>query len=170
MKKKYLPEVKRLTKVTSDLNPGDDIVLIPGINLFKSGSFKSLSGNNLLTSLFAYKEHIYLNSDRYIDEGEEVFNEVQFFSNVKLFELTGNFIKGFHHEEMYLNLKSKDWTLKKFNLCKELDCLPKSTTQPHFILKYEFNHFLLNYCQYENIFKCNIINVGSIKWRRAMTL
>jgi hypothetical protein len=123
------------------------VVLIPGMNLFQRGPFKSLTGINTQTSLFAYKEHIYLNSDRFIDEGEAVHNEVQFIPNVKLFELTGSFVNGFHHEEMHINLNSKEWTLKKYNLCKELECLPKSSSSPHFILKYEFNHHLLNYCQ-----------------------
>jgi hypothetical protein len=144
MKKKYYVEVKRLSRY--DTNE-DEICLIPGVNLFKSGSFKSLSGNNLQTSLFAYKEHIYLNSDRYVDEGEQVFNEIQFFPNVKYFEIFGKSHKGFHHEEMHLSLNSKEWTLKKHNICKELDCLPKSSNQPQFVLKYEFNHHLLNYCQ-----------------------
>jgi hypothetical protein len=149
MKKKYYSEVKRLSK--AEPNSNDEIVLIPGLNIFKSGPFKSINGNNLVTSLFAYKEHIYLNSDRYIDEGELVFNEIQFISNVKLFELTGIFITGFHHEEMHINLNNKDWTLKKFNLCKDLECLPKNSNQPQFILKYEFNHHFLTYCQIDQI-------------------
>jgi hypothetical protein len=146
MKKKYYVEVKRLSRLFSD--PKDEeVVLVPGINLFKSGPFNSLSGNNLQTSLFAYKEHIYLNSDRYIDEKSIVYNEIQFLPNVKLFELTGKIVNGFHHEEMSISLNSLDWTLKKHNICKELDCLPKTSNIPQFVLKYEFNHHLLNYCQ-----------------------
>jgi hypothetical protein len=146
MKKKYYSEVKRLSRLSSESNTNEDVILIPGINLFKNGPFKSISGNNLQTSLFAYKEHIYLNSDRYIDENDFVYNEIQFMSNFKLFEISGIFINGFHHEEMYLSLTGKNWTLKKFNLCKELECLPKSTGS-NFVLKYEFNHNLLVYCQ-----------------------
>jgi hypothetical protein len=147
MKKKYYVEVKRLARLSSERESSEEVVLIPGVNLFKNGSFKSISGNNLQTSLFAYKEHIYLNSDRYIDEGEFIYNEVQFLPNAKLFEISGKYVNGFHHEEMLLNLNSKDWTLKKFNLCKELECLPKSSASPQFSLKYEFNHHLLNFCQ-----------------------
>jgi hypothetical protein len=117
------------------------------LNLFKNGPFKSISGNNIQTSLFAYKEHIYLNSDRFIDEGEEVFNEIQFLPNVKLFEICGRTVSGFLHEEMHLNVANKDWTLKKYNLCKDVDCLPKQSNVPHFIIKYEFNHQFLTYCQ-----------------------
>jgi len=146
MKKKYFSEVKRISRAILD-NKDEEIVLIPGINLFKRGPFKSLTGVNLSTSLFAYKEHIYLNSDRFIDEGELVYNEIQFLSNVKLFSLTGEFLKGFHHEEMQLNLINKEWTLKKFNLSKDLECFPKGSSSPHFVLKYEINHNLLNYCQ-----------------------
>ncbi len=147
MKKKYYVEVKRLSRLSTEKDSNEEVVLIPGINVFRGGAFKSMSGNNLQTSLFAYKEHIYLNSDRYIDEGETVYNEVIFLPNAKLFEISGKFISGFHHEEMILNLNSKDWTLKKYNLCKELECLPKTSSSPHFVLKYEFNHHLLNYCQ-----------------------
>lgn len=152
MKKKYYTEVKRLARGFLDPSSNEELVLIPGVNLFNRGTFKSLTGINLSTSLFAYKEHIYLNSDRFIDEGERIFNEMQFIPNVKLFELTGTFVTGFHHEEMHMNLNSKEWTLKKYNICKELECLPRSSSQPHFVLKYEFNHNLLNYCQY-NILK-----------------
>ncbi len=154
MKKKYFSEVKRLYRLPVSPDQNDEVVLIPGLNIFESGPFKSLSGNILHTSLFAYKEHIYLNSDRYIDEGDKVFNEIQFVPNIKLFQISGKFFTGFHHEEMHLDVDSKNWTLKKFNLCKELDCLPKCSSSPHFTLKYEFNIHLLNYCQY--VFK--IIN------------
>lgn len=148
MKKKYYAEVKRLFRY-SERSPRDEyqIALVPGINLFKNGKFKSISGNNLQTSLFAYKEHIYLNSDRYIDEGEDVRNELQFIPNIKLFEVTGKFVPGFHHEEMHISLKDKEWTLKQFNLCKDLDCLPKIKNKQQFLLKYEFNPSLLLYCQ-----------------------
>lgn len=148
MKKKYFSEVKRLSKALNSLGNNEDVILIPGLNLFKSGPFKSISGNNLFTSLFAYKEHIYLNSDRYIDEGAEVFNEIQFLPNIALFEISGDFISGFHHEEMHLYVNNKDWTLKKYNLCKDIECLPKTPSAPHFVLKYEFNQHFLAYCQY----------------------
>jgi hypothetical protein len=150
MKKKYYTEVKRLYRhatLDANTNAQEEVVLIPGLNLFKNGPFNSLTGNNLFTSLFAYKEHIYLNSDRYIDETKEVLNEIQFLTNFDLFRISGKFISGFHHEEMQLNLKNSEWTLKKYNLCKELECLPKTKSSTHFSLKYEFNHQFLIYCQ-----------------------
>ncbi len=147
MQKKYFSEVKRLSRYSSSTEQNEEVVLLPGINLFKSGPFKSLSGNNLGTSLFAYKEHIYLNSDRYIDETEIVYNDIQFIPSIKYFELTGQFIPGFNHEEMNISLNGSDWTLKKFNLCKELECMPKNGGLASFNLKYEFNNSLLTYCQ-----------------------
>jgi hypothetical protein len=147
MKKKYYSEVKRLSRVFLEPNINEECVLIPGINLFQRGTFKSLTGINTLTSIFAYKEHIYLNSDRFIDEGGEVLNEIHFIPNVKLFQVTGTFVTGYHHEEMNINLQSNEWTLKKYNLCKELECFPRGSSTPNFILKYEFNSHLLNFCQ-----------------------
>jgi hypothetical protein len=145
MKKKYYSEVKRLHKFTSE---GDsELILIPGLNIFKNGEFKSMIGNNLGTNLFAYREHIYLNSDRYVDEGGEIYNEIQFLPNIKLFQLTGKIFNGHIHEEMNMQLQNKDWTLTKINLCKDLDCLPKGKATPQFTLKYELNHSFLTYCQ-----------------------
>jgi hypothetical protein len=146
MKKKYYTEVKRLKRYIGEKDV--DIILIPGLNIFKRGEYKATIGNNLGTNLFAYKEHIYLNSDRYIDEGHSVFNEIQFQPNIKLFHTTGRIIQGYYHEEMVIQVQNKDWTLTKINLCKDLDCLPKGLSTPQFTLKYDLNHPLLTFCQY----------------------
>jgi hypothetical protein len=149
MKLKYFNEVKRLYRIVHTNDKNEEVILIPGLELFKSGTFKQATnvGNNLVTSLFAYKEHIYLNSDRYFDEGEEVYNELQFIPNIKLFEYCGNFVRGYVHEEMLINVVNKSWTLKKFNLCSELDCISKGSNSASFILKLEFNYKFLTYCQ-----------------------
>jgi hypothetical protein len=150
MKKKIYYEVNRVQRF-SDSSVSEHVVLIPGLNIFRNGPFKSRVGNNLMTSLFVYKEHIYLNSDRLIEEGEIVFNEKQFMSDYELFKLAGLFVNGFVHEEIELNVKNNNWTLKKSDLCKESDCLKKSGTTSasilKYILKYEFNQPLFNYCQ-----------------------
>jgi hypothetical protein len=144
MKKKYYTEVKRLSRYSL----GDsDIILVPGLNIFKHGEFKTTVGNNLGTNLFAYKEHIYLNSDRYIDEGGYVYNEIQFLPNIKLFPLTGKSLTGYFHEEMSIQVPNKDWTMTKINLCKDLQCIPKGMSVPQYTLKYEINYHLLAFCQ-----------------------
>ena len=149
MKKKYYSEVKRLSRFVESTDQNNDVALIPGLNLFHPQEFKFSSGNNLGTSIFAYKEHIYLNSDRFIDEGEIVYNELHFLPNVKLFEIFGKSVRSLQHEEMYIKLYGKDWTLKKYNLCKDLECLPfKKEKNQNFVLKYEFNQKLFLYCQY----------------------
>lgn len=150
MKLKYFNEVKRIFRIVSSSDKNEEVILIPGFELFKSGPFKQYSnlGNNLVTSLFAYKDHIYLNSDRYFDEGDEVFNELQFLPNIKLFEFCGNFVNGYVHEEMNINVEHRQWTLKKFNLCSELECVSKGNTAALFTLKFEFNYRFLTYCQY----------------------
>ena len=150
IKKKYYNEVKRLYRY-SEQGADEDLAIIPGINLFKSSTFTYQSGNNLVTSLFAYKEHIYLNSDRFIDENNSVFNEIQFMPNIKLFETCGKFVSGFHHEEVTINLNHKDWTMDKYNLCKELDCMQIKNSNV-FTLKHEFDYKLLNYCQIDQLF------------------
>jgi hypothetical protein len=148
MKKKYYTEVKRLSRYsTSQDHQDNEVILVPGLNIFRNGEFRTMSGNNLSTNLFAYKEHIYLNSDRYIDEGQEVFNEIQFTPNIKLFQLTGRIIPGHIHEEMTIQIPNNSWTLTKINLCKDLECLPSKSATPQFTLKYELNHSFLNYCQ-----------------------
>ncbi len=148
MKKKYYSEVKRLSRYVDENDKNADIALIPGLNLFKPSEFNFNTGNNLGTSIFAYKEHIYLNSDRFIDEGDVVHNELHFFPNVKLFEIFGTSVKSIQHEEMFIKLIGKEWTLKKYNLCKELECLPTNKDKnPNIVLKYEFNHNLFVYCQ-----------------------
>jgi hypothetical protein len=149
MKLKYFNEVKRLFRIVTLNDKNEEVILVPGLELFKSGQFKQSSntGNNLVTSLFAYKEHIYLNSDRYFDEGEQVYNELQFLPNIKLFEYCGTFVNGYIHEEMTINISNKQWTLKKLNLCSELDCISKGTTSAAFTLKLEFNYKFLTYCQ-----------------------
>ncbi len=150
MRLKYFNEVKRLFRIVHTNDRNEEVILIPGLELFKSGTFKQATnvGNNLVTSLFAYKDHIYLNSDRYFDEGEPVYNELQFVPNIKLFEYCGNFVKGYVHEEMVINVVNKQWTLKKFNLCIELECLSRSSNSASFTLKLEFNYKFLTYCQY----------------------
>lgn len=150
MKKKFYPDVKRLYKQFSSQND-EEIVLIPGINLFKNGPFKYQHGNNLVTSLFAYKEHIYLNSDRFVDETEEVFNEIQFSPASKLFESCGRFVSGFHHEEVVVTLTNRDWTMSMFNLCREIECLPKGVSTPSYTLKYELDMNLMNFCQIDQV-------------------
>jgi hypothetical protein len=144
MKKIYYGEVKRLS--ISDDN-SEEIALIPGLNLFKNGSFKLNTGNNLATNLFAYREHIYLNSDRFIEENDEVFNEIQFIPNTKLFKLTGRTVNGYYHEEIIINANTKKWTLKKISLCKDLPCFHKGKNTPEYTIKYEINNYLINFCQ-----------------------
>jgi len=147
MRKKYYSEVKKLTKY-DETNINEELVLIPGLNLFKNGPFKSLVGNAATGTLFAYKEHIYLNSDRYFEENEHIFNEIYFHPNIKLFEVSGKFVSGYFHEEMNLKMATKNWTLKKFNICKDLDCLPKTKGGQYLNLKYEYNHGFFVFCQY----------------------
>jgi hypothetical protein len=146
MKKKFYSEVKKLTKF-DETNIQDELVLIPGINLFNKGSYKLVVGNAVTGTLFAYKEHIYLNSDRYFEENEQIYNEIYFQSNIKLFEVSGKFVNGFIHEEMNLKVMTKNWTLKKYNICKDLECLPKSVAAQYFNLKYEYNHKFFLFCQ-----------------------
>lgn len=149
MKKKYYSEVKRLSRFVEDDDKNNEIALIPGLNLFQPAEFKFSTGNNLGTSIFAYKEHIYLNSDRFIDENELVHNELHFLPNIKLFEIFGKSVpRSSQHEEMFIKLYGKEWTLKKYNLCKDLECLPtpKEKNQ-NIVLKHEFNQKLFVYCQ-----------------------
>ena len=146
MKKKYYPEVKKLIRFDEN-NSQEELVFIPGINLFKNGQFKSLIGNASTGTLFAYKEHIYLNSDRYFEENQKIFNEIYFQSNIKLFETSGKFVSGLFHEEMNMKMTTKNWTLKKFNICKDLDCIPKHKDGSYFTLKYEYNHQFFVFCQ-----------------------
>ena len=146
MKKKYYSEVKKLTKF-DESTVNEEVVLIPGMNLFKNGPFKSLVGNAISGTLFAYKEHIYLNSDRYFEENELVYNEINFQPNIKLFEVSGKFVPGYYHEEMNLKIQTKNWTLKKFNICKDIECLPKNKSNQYFTLKYEYHNGLFTFCQ-----------------------
>lgn len=149
MKKKYYSEVKRLFRFTETVDK-HEIALVPGLNnLFIPKEFKFTHGNNLGTSIFAYKEHIYLNSDRFIDEGEPLYNELHFIPNIKLFKIFGISVRSLQHEEMQIKLTGENWTLKKYNLCKELKCFPsqKDSITNNFALKYEFNEMLFNYCQ-----------------------
>jgi len=146
MKKKYYPEVKKLIRFDESMSQ-EELVFIPGINLFKNGNFKSLIGNASAGTLFAYKEHIYLNSDRYFEENEKIFNEIYFQPNIKLFETSGKFVSGLFHEEMNMKMTTKNWTLKKFNICKDLDCIPKHRDGNYFTLKYEYNHQFFVFCQ-----------------------
>ena len=146
MKKKYYSEVKKLIRF-DESNSQEELVFIPGINLFKNGNFKSLIGNAATGTLFAYKEHIYLNSDRYFEENQNIFNEIYFKANIKLFETSGKFVSGLFHEEMNLKATTNNWTLKKFNICKDLDCIPKHKDGNYFVLKYEYNHQFFVFCQ-----------------------
>jgi len=171
VEKQYYPEVKKLYRYSSiKLKQKDNIVsykiedeeilLIPGLNLFEQGEFKNINGNNFQSSLFAYKDHIYLNSDRFIEEGEEIFNEIQFQPNIELFESCGKVINDFYHEEVKIKLNIKNWSLLKFDLCKNIDCLStkpnyrnpkKNSSNPELILKNQFDIRLLNICQIDQI-------------------
>lgn len=156
--KKYFSEVKKLDLYSvsnqDKLSNSKEILLIPGLNLFSKGSFSSYGNINLKSSLFAYKEHIYLNSDRYVDEHQPIYNELQFQSNPDLFEYCGMFVEGSFHEEVVVQIKNSGWNLYQYDLCKSINCVPKnkfsygfsSINSPFFILKYEFNNKLLTMC------------------------
>ncbi len=168
----YYNDVKKIMKYSFTLNSfkennlplkkfnEEEILIIPGINIFKPGGFKRQYGNTFSSSLFAYKEHIYLNSDRFIEEGDELMNDVQFTPNTLLFESCGKVINDFYHEEVSIKIKNNDWTLIKYDLCKATDCISlnpnyknpsKNINNPLLVLKGEFDLRLLNICEIDQM-------------------
>lgn len=144
-----------------------EILLIPGLNLFDNYKFSSLSGNNLSSSLYAYKDYIYLNSDRYIEENMQVFNNIQFQKNLVLFESCGKINQGFFNEEVYIKFNNNDWDLFQYDICKAIDCgnnldsynnldssnkkTQKKILNPTLVLKNIFNNKLFVLCQIDQI-------------------
>lgn len=166
-KKQYYPEVKKLFKLNGvehkqELSASkEEILLIPGLNLIQNAKYKSVYGINFSSSLFAYKEHIYLNSDRLIEEGDYVYNNIQYLTNTKLFETCGTVIDDYFYEEVSVKVSNKDWTLLKLDLCKASDCLmigaygkPQSTNlvvNPVLTLKSSWDKRLLSICQIDQL-------------------
>lgn len=150
----YYGEVKRVNKfipsTTQNNNLNEELCLIPGLNIFKKGKFNNLLGNKLDSNVFVYKNNIYLNSDRFIDEDQEVFNEIQFQSNKELFEQCGNFVEDFYHEEIKIKLSSTNWDINRYNLCKELGCMGDSSS-PEFLFRFMLNQQFLLYCQIDQL-------------------
>lgn len=171
VEKQYYHEVKKLYKYSTIMNKqnennvkyqidNEEILLIPGLNLFSQGEFKNIQGNNFQSSLFAYKDHIYLNSDRFIEEGSEILNEIQFQPNIELFQSCGKVINDFYHEEVIIKLDISNWSLLKFDLCKNIDCLSinpnfknpkKNSSHPEIVLKNQFDFRFLNICQIDQL-------------------
>lgn len=170
--KQFNAEVKKLFKYSYTKNTykesslpltklnEEELLLIPGLNLFEQGRFNHSSGNNFSSSLFSYKEHIYLNSDRYVEEGEKIYNDIQFQSNINLFESCGLIINDYYHEELIIKLNNKNWTLIQFDLCKSIDCISlrpnyknpsKLIANPTLKIKKEFDFRLLNICQIDQL-------------------
>ena len=141
--KKYYQDVRKLDLVNSDKG---ELLLVPGLNLFEKNKFDSQGNINLKSSIFAYKEHIYLNSDRYADETSPIYNELSFRTNPELFLSCGKFVEGLHHEEVEVKFKNTNWNLVKFDMCKSISC-SKNIDRPSFVLKYEFDQRLLTMCQ-----------------------
>lgn len=171
VEKQYYHEVKKLYKYSTIMNKqnennvkyqidNEEILLIPGLNLFRQGEFKNIQGNNFQSSLFAYKDHIYLNSDRFIEEGSEILNEIQFQPNIELFQSCGKVINDFYHEEVIIKIDISNWSLLKFDLCKNIDCLSinpnfknprKNSSHPEILLKNQFDLRFLNICQIDQL-------------------
>ena len=145
----YYGEVRRISKFQPSKNTkniNDELCLVPGLNAFKKGKFTNMLGNKLESNIFVYKNNIYLNSDRFIDEDNEVFNEIEFQTNTELFEQCGTFVEDYYHEEIKITLPKNDWSINKYNLCKELDCFGGNSS-PEFSFKSNLNLYFLLYCQ-----------------------
>lgn len=170
--KKYFSEITRIKKFSiNDKDKKDsEILLVPSINLIENSSFKHTININFGSSLFAYKDHIYLNSDRYIEETEEVFNEINFEGNFELFSNCGKVIDSPFHNEVIIRIKNENWSLLKFDLCNMLGCIQKnkynnttnSKTNPTYVLKYEYDNALLINCHIDQIKDLNTKNINTI--------
>lgn len=170
--KKYFSEITRIKKFS--INDKDkkenEILLIPSINLIENSYFKHTININFGSSLFAYKDHIYLNSDRYIEETEEIFNEINFEGNYELFSNCGKVIDSPFHNEVLFKIKNENWSLLKFDLCNMVGCVQKnkyntttnSKTNPTYLLKYEYDNSLLINCHIDQISDLNTKNINTI--------
>lgn len=155
----YYKDVKRIQTYFQDIGNNEEICLVPGLNMFNKGTFSNSLGNNFFSNVYIYKSNIYLNSDRFIEEGKEVYNEISFESNRFLFEQSGIFIEGNFHEDVSIKITPGLWNLNKLNLCKELSCLDSihnniqgiSISDVEFVFKHNFNSQFLLFCQIDQL-------------------
>ena len=129
--------------------PGE-LCLVPGLNLFKTGSFKNVNGAFHRTNIYAFKDKVVISADRYTEKGEEVLNEIENKPNSNKFENCGIFVDDKLHSDVALVIKNQNWGLNQVKLCEALKCIPDFHT-PVFVLNTNINHHFNLYLKIDQL-------------------